>query len=159
MKPHESIDFHIRWAWARISRIYNAEAQKHGGTMSIGYVLLNIEKEGTPSTKLGPKMGMESRSLTRTLKSMEEAGLIERKSDPRDKRLMRVFLTQEGKKQRENSRKVVIGFNDFVRERIEPGRLDTFISVLSELNEILDTQEIFETKNNSQIHPSTNEKH
>ena len=32
--------------------------------MSIGYALLNIDKDGTPSTKLGPKMGMEARSLT-----------------------------------------------------------------------------------------------
>ncbi|NQX92775.1 MAG: MarR family transcriptional regulator, partial [Flavobacteriales bacterium] len=58
MKPEETIDFHIRWAWSKISRMYNVEAAKYGGTMSIGYVLLNIEKDGTPSTKLGPKMGM-----------------------------------------------------------------------------------------------------
>ena len=74
MKPEETFDFHIRWAWARISRMYNAQAANFGGTMSIGYVLLNIDREGTPSTKLGPKMGMESRSLTRTLKGMEEMG-------------------------------------------------------------------------------------
>ncbi len=63
MKPEETVDFHIRWAWAKISRYYNAAASPFGGSMSIGYVLLNVDKEGTPSTKLGPKMGMESRSL------------------------------------------------------------------------------------------------
>jgi hypothetical protein len=31
--------------------------------MAIGYTLLNIDKDGTPSMKLGPKMGMEPRSL------------------------------------------------------------------------------------------------
>jgi MarR family transcriptional regulator, organic hydroperoxide resistance regulator len=55
MKPEETIDHPIRWAWHRIARRYNAEAAKHGGTMSIGYVLLTIDPEGTPSTKLGPK--------------------------------------------------------------------------------------------------------
>ena len=159
MKPLETIDFNIRWAWARISRIYNAEAQKHQGTMSIGYVLLNIEKEGTPSTKLGPKMGMESRSLTRTLKSREEAGIIERKKDTSDKRLVRVFLTEEGKRQRELSRKVVITFNDYVHRRIDAKRLNIFLDVFGELNDILDNENIFETESNPHIHPSNHEKH
>ncbi len=81
MKPEETIDFHIRWAWYNISRMYNLKASEFGESMAIGYVLLNIDKEGTPSTKLAPKMGMEPRSLTRMIKSLEEKGLIEKKSD------------------------------------------------------------------------------
>lgn len=101
MKPEETIDFHIRWSWAKISKAYNAEAMKSGGSMAIGYVLLNIDKEGTPSTKLGPKMGMEPTSLTRLLKSMEDMDLITRQADKADKRVVRVFLTSNGKKMRE----------------------------------------------------------
>jgi len=103
MKPEETIDFHIRWVWAKIARMYNAQAAQHGGSMSIGYILLNIDKEGTHSTKLGPKMGMEPRSLTRTLKTMEEKGLISRKVDANDRRMVRVFLTEEGVK---NARRI-----------------------------------------------------
>ena len=77
MKPKETVDFHIRWSWHNISRMYNLKASDFGGTMAIGYTLLNIDKDGTPSTKLGPKMGMEPRSLTRMIKSLEENGLIE----------------------------------------------------------------------------------
>ena len=72
MKQEDTIDFHLRWAWHSIARMYNMEAAKFGTTMSVGQILLNVDVEGTPSTKLGPKMGMESRSLTRILKSMEE---------------------------------------------------------------------------------------
>ena len=36
-------------------------------------------KKGTPSTSLGPKMGMEATSLSRTLKTMEIKNLITRK--------------------------------------------------------------------------------
>jgi DNA-binding MarR family transcriptional regulator len=95
MKPEETIDFHIRWAWAKISRMYNTEASKNGGSMSIGYVLLNVDKEGTPSTQLGPRMGMEPTSLTRILNSMEEQGLIVRRPDTKDKRVSRVFSHQK----------------------------------------------------------------
>ena len=136
MKPEETIDFHIRWAWQKIARMYNVEAFKHGFTMSIGYVLLNIDqKEGTPSTKLGPKMGMEPRSLTRTLKSMEESGWIYRKSDPNDKRMVRVFLTEEGKKKREISRKTVVEFNERLRDRISEEQLSHFFEVMDLVSE------------------------
>ena len=95
MRPEETIDFHIRWAWYNISRMYNLKASEFGGSMATGYVLLNIDKEGTPSTKLAPKMGMEPRSLTRMIKTLEENGLIEKKSDDFDKRLVKIFLTKK----------------------------------------------------------------
>ncbi|MFN2424006.1 MAG: MarR family winged helix-turn-helix transcriptional regulator, partial [Cryomorphaceae bacterium] len=75
---------------------------------------LNIDKDGTPSTKLGPKMGIESRSLTRTLKTMEADGLITRTTDPDDKRVMVVRLTDEGKKYRETARNTVLDLNEFL---------------------------------------------
>ncbi|MGB1032690.1 MAG: MarR family winged helix-turn-helix transcriptional regulator [Flavobacteriales bacterium] len=143
MKPEQTIDFHIRWAWSKISRMYNIEAAKYGGSMSIGYVLLNIEKEGTPSTKLGPKMGMESRSLTRTLKTLEEEGLIVRKSDKEDKRMVRVFLTPEGKREREHAREVVIQFNSFMQNNIEKDKLNLFFEVMSEINHLIENKNIF----------------
>ena len=97
MKPEETIDFHIRWAWHGIARMYNMEASKYDSTMAVGQTLLNIDiKEGTPSTKLGPKMGMEPRSLTRILKSLEQKGLVYKKTDKTDKRMVRIHLTPAG---------------------------------------------------------------
>ena len=132
MKPEQTVDFHIRWAWQKISRMYNTEAIKHEFTMSIGYVLLNIDLHaGTPSTKLGPKMGMEPRSLTRSLKTMEKNGWIFRKADPADKRMVRIFLTDAGKEKREISRKTVIQFNKEVQKVVPPEKLNEFFSVIS----------------------------
>jgi hypothetical protein len=50
------IDFIVRSSWHRISRLYNQKAASHHTTMSVGFILMMIEKEGTPSTKLGRKM-------------------------------------------------------------------------------------------------------
>ena len=143
MKPEETVDFHIRWVWAKIARLYNQEASKYGGSMSVGYILLNIDKEGTHSTKLGPKMGMEARSLTRTLKTMEQEGLIYRQGDPEDGRMVRVFLTDEGRKHRENSKKVVLQFNEYLRSRVDPERFQVFLDVMQELNQLIDNPDIF----------------
>ncbi|MFZ4785234.1 MAG: MarR family winged helix-turn-helix transcriptional regulator [Flavobacteriales bacterium] len=147
MKPEETIDFHIRWAWAKIAKAYNAEAMKSDGSMAIGYVLLNIDKEGTPSTKLGPKMGMEPTSLTRLLKSMEELDLISRQTDKIDKRIVRVFLTSKGKAKREISKDVVLRFNEFIRANIDPKKLEVFFEVMTEMNQLLENNNVFEPEN------------
>lgn len=139
MKPEETLDFHLRWAWHNIARIYNAEAARHGITMSTGFVLLSIDqKEGTPSTKLGPKMGMEPRSLTRTLKSMEEENLIHRKNDKNDKRSVRVFLTDKGKKKREIARSKVVYFNETLQKKLGKKNVTEFFKTMSEVNNLLE---------------------
>lgn len=143
MKPEETIDFHLRWLWLKIFRIYNTEAANFGGTISVGYTLLNIDKDGTPSTKLGPKMGIESRSLTRTLKTMEADGLITRTTDPDDKRVMVVRLTEDGKKYRETARNTVLDLNEFLLEYLDGDDVDTFMKVARKINTLLDEKKIF----------------
>ena len=81
VKPEDTIDFHVRFAWASIARQYGQLAAERGSTMAMGQTLLNIERNGTPSTQLGPRMGMERTSLSRLLNSLESRGMIERKAD------------------------------------------------------------------------------
>ena len=114
--------------------------------MSAGHALLNIDKEGTPSTKLGPKMGMESRSLTRTLKTMEENGLIYKTQDEYDGRLVLLHLTDDGKKYRDTSREGVLKLNEFIHGNIEQEKLETFFEVSNRINELLDNSNIYELK-------------
>ncbi|HPF67183.1 MAG: MarR family transcriptional regulator [Flavobacteriales bacterium] len=143
MKPEDTIEFPIRRVWSRIARIYNSEAAKYGGSMAIGQILLNIDPEGTPSTKLGPKMGMESRSLVRTLQTMEEAGLIRREACTNDKRVVRIHLTDKGRQMRNVSRDTVVKFNRAVQGRFTDKQLDNFRQVMSELDRILEQEQLF----------------
>ena len=143
MKPQETVDFHIRWSWYNISRMYNTKANEFGGTMSIGYALLNIDIGGTPSTKLGPKMGMEPRSLTRMIKSLEENGWIEKRLDKKDKRLVNLHLTENGKKMRNRTRDYVIAFNNKIQEEINKEDIKTCFKVLNKVNNLIDNNKIF----------------
>ena len=142
MKQENTIDFNIRWAWYNILRMYNLKAAEFGGSMALGYTLLNIDKKGTPSTKLGPKMGMEPRSLTRMIKGLEERGLIEKKPDSIDKRSVKIFLTKEGKKVRDLSKEIVISFNEKISKEIGQRDLKTCLKVLNKLNKIIDREDI-----------------
>ena len=134
------MDFAIRHLWHKISRMYNQKASHYDLTMSIGFILLNIEKEGTPSTQLGPKMGMEPTSLSRTLKTMEEKLLIYRQSDVQDKRKVLLFLTEEGIKKRKIARDVVFGFNETMTANIPKGKLKIFYDVAERLDITLDAE-------------------
>ena len=130
MKKEESIDYYIKSNWHSLSRLYNQKAQKHGITTSIAFVLLNISSsEGTPATKIAPLMGLESRSLTRGLKNLEQRGYIYKEKDPYDKRSVRIYLTEKGKAKKGKAIETVKAFNQFVRERIPEDKLNTFLQV------------------------------
>jgi len=144
MKREETIDYNIKAAWHGIARMYNQQALKYKGTMSIGFALLNIHSEGTPATKIGPMMGLEPRSVTRLLNSMEEKGLIYRQSDKLDKRCVRIFLTKEGKQHKEKSKETVLRFNEVVREEISGKKLNVFFEVLQEINRMIEKNNIYE---------------
>jgi DNA-binding MarR family transcriptional regulator len=140
----KTIDYILRATWQAVSRMYNEEASKYGATMATGFALLSMDKnEGTPSTALGPKMGMEATSLTRTLKSMEEKGLIIRKKNPDDGRGVLIFLTELGKEKRDLSKNTVLKFNDTVKNHISDEKLQHFIEVSEMINELIHNKNIF----------------
>lgn len=137
MNKEQLFEFHVRNNWFKISRYYNQVAAQYNMSFSWGFILLNIEKGGTPSTALGPKMGMEPTSLSRTLKNMEDSGLIFRQSDKIDKRKSLVFLTPEGVEKRKMARDVVLNFNGKVYESVPKTKIKAFFEVMERLDELL----------------------
>jgi DNA-binding MarR family transcriptional regulator len=140
----KTIDYTLRATWQAVARMYNDEASNYGATMATGFTLLSIDKEGgTPSTTLGPKMGMEATSLTRTLKSMEEKGLIYRKPNPEDGRGVLIYLTEFGKEKRELSKNTVLKFNEVVKQNVSAEKLQNFMEVSDIINELISEKKIF----------------
>ena len=140
----KTIDYTLRATWQAVARMYNDEASNYGATMATGFTLLSIDKEGgTPSTALGPKMGMEATSLTRTLKSMEEKGLIYRKPNPEDGRGVLIYLTEFGKEKRELSKNTVLKFNEIVKQNVSADKLQDFMEVSEIINELISEKKIF----------------
>ena len=122
-----TIDYALRTTWQAVIRMYNEQAAKFDTTMATGFALLSIDPdEGTPSTSLGPRMGMEATSLSRTLKSMEERGLIVRKPNPEDGRGVLIYLTEFGKEKRDYSKDRVLKFNDAIKNNVSQEQLKHF---------------------------------
>lgn len=152
LRPEESVCFTTKTTWHAISRLYNTTGAKHDVSAASGFVLLNIDVEnGTPATKIAPALGMEPRSLTRMLKSMEDKGYLYRQADPTDGRVMRIFLTEEGRKKRELAKIGVVAFNKAVREIVPPEKLDIYLEVANTIHEIIDKKSIYDKVNINQL--------
>lgn len=140
----KTIDYVLRATWQAVSKMYNEEASKYGASMAIGFTLLSIDKDnGTPSTTLGPKMGIEATSLTRTLKSLEDKGLIYRTPNPLDGRGILIHLTELGKEKRELSKNTVLKFNETVKNKVTAEQLHNFFEVAESINELIQEKNIF----------------
>ena len=139
MEPEDTIDYNLRKTWFNISKMYNRTASDYMGSMSLAMIVLNIDMyEGTPSTQLGPNMGMESTSLSRSLNKLEDIGVIERRPDPEDKRKSIIHLTESGLKSREIAKNVVLEFNNKVFSKCENFEINTFFNVLKKINKVID---------------------
>jgi DNA-binding MarR family transcriptional regulator len=133
-----AVCFDIKVAWLAIARMYNSKAKLADITTNIGFVLLHIDDEnGTPATKIAPLMGMEPRSLTRMLARLEERNFIYRVPDVQDRRMVRIFLTQEGEKYKALAKEVVIDFNKTLYNDISKEDLETFFSVVDKIHSII----------------------
>ena len=138
------VEHHIRYTWRSIYKMHNEQAIKAGGTLAQAVVLLNLNpNKGTPSTSLGPKMGLESTSLGRTLKSMENGGLISRVPNKEDKRGVYIVLTSKGKKLRAISKKNGNKFNKVISNKIGEKKLSIFFDVLKSINGTIKDGQIF----------------
>jgi len=144
-----TIDYILRTTWLSVQKMYNEEALKFDSTMATGFTLLSIDPEkGTPSTALGPKMGMEATSLSRILKRMEKKGLIDRHPNPEDGRGVIIKLTAFGIEKRNYSKDRVLTFNDKIKNNISEEKLKHFYEVSDVILEMVSNKKIYTKTDN-----------
>jgi DNA-binding MarR family transcriptional regulator len=144
-----TIDYVLRTTWLSVQKMYNEEALKFDSTMATGFTLLSIDPEkGTPSTALGPKMGMEATSLSRILKRMQKKGLIERHPNPEDGRGVIIKLTPFGIEKRNYSKDRVLTFNDKIKNNISEEKLKHFYEVSDVILDMVSNKKIYTKTDN-----------
>ena len=68
-------------------------------------LLLIAENDGVIQRELAEKMDVRPSSMAEMLAKMEQLGLVLRKQDEKDQRVMHIFLTEQGKSAVEESKK------------------------------------------------------
>lgn len=136
MKQKETVDYFLKVVWQNVSNTYNQIAGGIGITQAIGYVLINIEAEGTAVSALAALLGVKATSLSRMLNNMEELGLIYRETAAGDKRSVKVFLTPFGIEKRKLASNVVIKFNEYLNEKLTTKEKEQLILTLDKVNQL-----------------------
>jgi DNA-binding MarR family transcriptional regulator len=136
-KHTETIDSKLKTAWQVVSRMYNAEAIMHDGTIAMAHFLLNVDsQEGSYASDIAPQLGMESTSLSRIILSLEDKKLIQRIPDKTDKRKIKIKLTAKGKAQKELAKNIVRNFNHLVEVKLGKEKMTNFFKIIDEITEL-----------------------
>ena len=136
MKPEETIDFHLKVVWQNIANTYNQLAAAFGITQALGYALINIQEEGPAVSQIANLLGVKSTSLSRMLNNMEELGLIYRKVDTKDKRSVKIYLTDFGREKKHLAKQVVKDFNQYLNKNLQQNERKELIELLQRINEL-----------------------
>ena len=142
MKLTETIDFHIKGTWHSLTKMYNRIASQHDVSQTVAYILVHVDKEGTPATIIAKRLGMEATSLSRVIKNMEDRKLIFKEVDEEDKRIMKIFLTEAGIEKRKFVKKILIDFNKKVINKISKEDMKVFFKVVNTINELANQEKV-----------------
>ena len=136
MKQTETVDYFLKVVWQNMANTYNQIAAGFGITQAIGYVLINMDKEGTAVSQLAGLLGVKATSLSRMLNNMEELNLIYREASTGDKRSVKVYLTDFGVEKRHLAKGVVISFNEYLNDNLSRTEKTNLILTLQKLNKL-----------------------
>ena len=136
-KRIETVDSKLKTAWQTVSRMYNAEAGFHEGTIAMSHFLLNIDgADGSFASDIAPRLGTESTSLSRIIRSLEKKKLIKRVPEKADKRKIKILLTAKGKEKKELAKTIVKSFNQKVEQLIGKEKIMEFFKIIDKIIEL-----------------------
>lgn len=89
--------FAIYGAAHAFNRTYKPLLDPLGLTYPQYLVMLALwQEDGQPVKAIGDRLGLDSGTLSPLLKRLEQSGLVARKRDTKDERLVRITLTEKG---------------------------------------------------------------
>ncbi len=93
-------------------------------------MLLKKNGEGCTQQALAKSLMIELPSLTRTIKQLQEQGLIERRPDPNDRRAHCLWLTDSGRKMVDELAGYILAIRREMYEGLSDEQLNVFAEVL-----------------------------
>jgi DNA-binding MarR family transcriptional regulator len=97
----ESVAYWLIVVSRSIRNKLQAQLSTHGLYAGQDLLLMSLwDEDGQTQAQLARRLDIQQATLTRMIKRMETTGTVRRKSDRRDRRVSRVFLTASGKQLR-----------------------------------------------------------
>lgn len=109
LRLDQQLCFAVYSASRALTRAYAPLLEPLGLTYPQYLVLLVLwAEDGVSVKRLGEQLGLDSATLTPLLKRLAERGLVERRRDADDERVVRIRLTAEGKALKNKARRIPI---------------------------------------------------
>ncbi|HAE62546.1 MAG TPA: MarR family transcriptional regulator [Eubacteriaceae bacterium] len=110
---------------------FDKKLKAHGITRVQWTALYYIGRDEEMSQKqLSDLMRIKESSTTRLIDRMEKEGLIQRKSDPENRRKVSLGLTEKGRRLRKNSLHYGEEYSDYISKDISEEEMEIFMKVL-----------------------------
>ena len=94
----DCIGFLLAKASQRVSGVFKARLRPYGLTPVQNLILSALrEEDGVPVGEIGRKLALDTATLTGTLDRMAQAGWVEKRPDPEDGRVVRVWMTERAR--------------------------------------------------------------
>jgi DNA-binding MarR family transcriptional regulator len=113
-----------------VERLHAAGYRDH--TAAHHPVFENIDREGTRLTVLAARAGMTHQSMGELVRTLEERGYLERRSDPSDGRATLVLLTRDGREAARQAVEEIAEIEAAWLERFRQAGLDTDLRAVLE---------------------------
>lgn len=105
--------FELGLAARKIYRYYNNKYSEYGITVPQSFILFALlEQDGQNVKDLASRLSLDSPAITGLLDRLEKEDLVERRSDPDDRRALRVYLTARGRGLAAETYKIASAFNE-----------------------------------------------
>lgn len=107
---------------------------QHGVRVGQHIVLSALwEQDGLTPGEVARRLGSATPTIVNTATRMEEAGLVTRRPDPADARLVRLYLTPQGRAAREPVREARAALERHAVATLSPEELDHLRSALTKI--------------------------
>ena len=125
-------------ALRNVDQIFRRSIRSLGITVIEWYILRALyEQDGQHASELARAVGRAATSFTPNLDKLQEKGYIERRSDPGDRRAVRIFLTESAKANRDKVVKLSDDVDAQVAGAFADGDFQTFLDILASLQSML----------------------
>jgi DNA-binding MarR family transcriptional regulator len=122
------LSFSLRVAMKKIDKALGGQLEKYGVSIPQSFILFSLlEQDGSTLKEIGSKTIIDSSSMTVLVDKLEKDGLVQRKLDSKDRRAIRVYITDKGRNVAEEVANISIEFNSGLIDLLGEGNQKEFI--------------------------------
>tara|TARA_B100001029_G_C15060713_1_gene458210 strand:- start:193 stop:615 length:423 start_codon:yes stop_codon:yes gene_type:complete len=100
--------------------------------------LISIPSDGISMTSLSKKLGLDTSTLTRNVQNLEKNKLIKKYKDVSDKRIQKIYLTQNGINKCNNLKSKLNKINEITVENLSFEQQEVLLDSLEQLSWSID---------------------